>query len=67
MAWLSNFQSKYDKALENYEKTLEIQLKALPSNHPSLATTYNNIGSALKAKGEYDKALEIMKRHLKMH
>ncbi|CAF4577189.1 unnamed protein product, partial [Didymodactylos carnosus] len=41
---------EYDKALENYESTLEIQLKSLPSNHSSLATTYNNIGSALKAK-----------------
>ncbi|CAF1502842.1 unnamed protein product, partial [Didymodactylos carnosus] len=54
---------EYDKALQNYEKTPETKLKSSPFNHPSLATTYNNIGlvlheKVLHQKGEYDKALE---------
>ncbi|CAF1543817.1 unnamed protein product [Didymodactylos carnosus] len=35
-----------------------MQLKSLPSNRPSLATTYNNIGAVHAEKSEYDKALE---------
>ncbi|CAF1167451.1 unnamed protein product, partial [Didymodactylos carnosus] len=45
-------KGEYDKALENYERTLEIELKSLPSNHPSLATTYNNIGLVHAVKGD---------------
>ncbi|CAF4333357.1 unnamed protein product, partial [Rotaria sordida] len=33
----------YSKALEFYEKAHKIKEKALPPNHPSLATSYNNI------------------------
>ncbi|CAF4386216.1 unnamed protein product, partial [Rotaria sordida] len=33
----------YSKALEFYEKSLKIREKALPSNHPDLAQSYNNI------------------------
>ncbi|CAF5058489.1 unnamed protein product, partial [Rotaria sp. Silwood1] len=35
----------YSKALEFYDKSLKIGEKALPPNHPDLATSYNNIGS----------------------
>ncbi|CAF4775383.1 unnamed protein product, partial [Rotaria sp. Silwood2] len=37
----------HSKALEFYDKALEIEEKALPPNHPSLATCYNNIGAAV--------------------
>ena len=35
---------EYSKALSYYEKALEIEQKTLPSNHPYLAISYNNIG-----------------------
>lgn len=34
----------YLTALSYYQKILDIKEKILPSTHPSLATTYNNIG-----------------------
>ena len=54
----------YDKALEYYEKSLAIRLKTLDSEHPSVATSYNNIGLVWKLKGEYDKALEYYEKSL---
>ncbi|CAF1543832.1 unnamed protein product [Didymodactylos carnosus] len=59
-------KGEYDKALENYESTLEIQIKSLPCRHPSLANTYTNIGLALNKKGEYAKALENYERSLQI-
>ena len=38
-------KGEYDKALEHYQKALAIQLKQLGPEHPSVATSYNNIGA----------------------
>ena len=35
----------YEKALEHFQKSLAIVLKQLGPEHPSVATSYNNIGS----------------------
>ena len=46
--WVRVYDNMGDiKALAYYEKTLEIEQKTLPSNHPDLATSYNNIGLSL--------------------
>ena len=45
------------RALENYNKALEIQQKSLPSKHPDLATSYNKIGACIQT-WEYSRALE---------
>ena len=55
---------KYDKAIAYYEKALKIQLATLGENHPSTATSYNNIGLAWKSKGDYDKAIEYYEKAL---
>ena len=55
---------EYDKALEYYEKCLTIELKTLGVEHPSVASSYNNIGLTWKNKGEYDKALEYYEKCL---
>jgi len=55
-----------DKALEFYQKSLEIRLKSLPPNHPDLASSYLNIGSVYKSKGEYDKAIEFYQKSLEI-
>jgi tetratricopeptide (TPR) repeat protein len=38
-------QGAYKEAISFYEKSLEIMQNTLPPNHPSFATSYDNIGS----------------------
>jgi tetratricopeptide (TPR) repeat protein len=45
-------------ALEFYDKTSKIELNILPSNHPSIAMTFNNIGQLYFEMKDYSKALE---------
>jgi tetratricopeptide (TPR) repeat protein len=61
----------YPKALSSYEKALNIRKQSLPPNHPSLASSYDNIGNVYKNMGDYpnalssyEKALEIRKQSL---
>ena len=58
--------SKFDKALEFYEKALQIGLKNLGEEHPTVALSYNQIGSAWYIKGDYDKALEYHEKALQI-
>jgi len=53
-----NQLADYDLALEYYEKAKAIYEKVLGTEHPSTATTYNNMAAVYRAKGDYDKALE---------
>ena len=53
---------EYEKALASCERSLEIKKTALPPNHPSLATSYNNIGLVYHSMGEYEKALSYYER-----
>ena len=68
---LKQNQGDNKKAIEYYEKALEIRQKTLPPNHPSLATSYNNIGlvymnmeSTQKHFHFTTKALEIQQKTL---
>jgi tetratricopeptide (TPR) repeat protein len=49
-------------ALKYHLKALVIRKKVLDSQHPSTATSYNNIGETYRATGDHSKALEY---HLK--
>ena len=67
LSQLGNCEKKFgnfDKALEYYEKCLAIELKTLGGEHPYVATSYFNIGSAWDNKGQYEKALEYYKKSL---
>jgi tetratricopeptide (TPR) repeat protein len=57
-------KGEYDKALENFQKSLGILLKLLPKDHPDVAQSYNNIGAVHERKAEYDKALEYYQKAL---
>ncbi|CAF1356566.1 unnamed protein product [Adineta steineri] len=64
-------QGEYDEALKFYKKSLEIQQKYLPPNHPNLALCYkriglvhNNMRKYAKALSSYEKALEIQQNSL---
>ena len=52
-------KGEYDKAIEYYEKCLNIELKTLGEKHPSIATTYSNIGFAFENKGDYTNAIKF--------
>jgi tetratricopeptide (TPR) repeat protein len=52
----------YSKALEFFKKSLKIREKALPPNHPDLATSYNNIGMTYCNKNDYSKALTFLEK-----
>jgi tetratricopeptide (TPR) repeat protein len=55
---------QYDKALEFYQKCLDVELKTLGAEHSSVAISYFSIGSVWDNKGEYDKALEFYQKCL---
>ena len=57
---------EYDKALELATKAMELATEKYGENHPSTATSYNNIGTAWDSKGEYDKAIEYYDKALKI-
>ena len=47
-------------------KGLEIYLKVLGPDHPSTATSYNNIGAVYKNQGDYEKALAEYRKGLEI-
>jgi tetratricopeptide (TPR) repeat protein len=54
---MKDSQGEYKEAITFYLKSLEIYKKTLPSNHPDLAASYNNIGVLYYSMDEYSKAL----------
>jgi len=52
----------FSNALSYYQKALEIREKALPSNHPDIAYSYNNIGTVYLKMGDYLNALTFCDR-----
>ena len=59
-------KGNYDKAIDYYEKALQINMKALGENHIEVATNYNNLGSAWQSKGDYDKAIDYFEKALQI-
>ncbi|CAF2736515.1 unnamed protein product [Rotaria sp. Silwood2] len=59
-------QGDYEKAIRYYERTLEIEEKTLPPNHPDLAISYGNIGLVYLKMGEYSKALFFYEKTLEI-
>ena len=66
LGYVNNSRGEYSKALEYYEKSLEIRKKSLPANHPDVAASYNNIGMVYYSMGEYSKALEYYEKSLEI-
>ncbi|CAF0915691.1 unnamed protein product [Adineta steineri] len=71
LGYVQDHKGDYAKAIWYYEKALEIEQNTLPSNHPSLTISYNNIGSLYdkirkysKALSSHEKALEIYQKTL---
>ncbi|CAF3265952.1 unnamed protein product [Rotaria sp. Silwood2] len=66
LGMLKNRQGHHTEAASFYEKSLEIQRKTLPEDHPSLAPTYSNIGQVYNNMGDYSKALEFSEKSHKI-
>jgi len=66
LGYINTDQGELSKALEYYEKSLEVKRKTLPANHPSLANSYNNIGLVYYKMGEYSKAFEYYEKDLEI-
>ncbi|CAF1456869.1 unnamed protein product [Adineta steineri] len=66
LGFVHSSQGDYEKAISYHEKALEIRKKTLPSDHHSLATSYNNIGSVYDHMGEYSKALSYYEKDLEI-
>ena len=56
----------YDKAIECYEKALEIRLKKLGEEHTETVATYDNLGITYASKSEYDKAIKCLEKVLEI-
>ncbi|CAF3670262.1 unnamed protein product [Rotaria sp. Silwood1] len=59
-------QGNLDDALSHYQKSLDLELKYLPPNHPQLGPTYSNIGMIYEDKHELDRALEYYQKALEI-
>jgi tetratricopeptide (TPR) repeat protein len=55
---------KYDKALDSYQKCLDIELNTLGTEHRDVATSFNKLGSVWSDKGEFEKALDCYQKCL---
>ena len=53
---------EYDKAIENYQKALEISERSLAENDPNIARNYNDLALAYDKKKDFDKAIEFYQR-----
>lgn len=61
---LRQYMSEYDRALEHFQKALDIYVKTFGVEHPKVAASYNNIGMVYGHMGNYKKALEYFQKSL---
>ncbi|CAF1357787.1 unnamed protein product [Adineta steineri] len=61
---LKDNQGEFQEALSYSEKALAIQQQSLPSNHPDLGASYDNIGNVYRHIGDYPKALSSHEKAL---
>ena len=55
-------QGEYEEAIEFYEKSLEIEQKTLPPNHPDLATFLKYFGSVYDQYGRVFKSTFVFRK-----
>ena len=57
-------QGQYERALEYYQKPLDIRIRVFGSDHLDVAKSYNNIGNVYDSQGKYEEALEMHTKSL---
>ncbi|CAF1286997.1 unnamed protein product [Adineta steineri] len=66
LGYIKDKQGNYEQAVEYYKKALEIERRTLPANHPSLATSYSNIGGVYMNMEEYSTALSFYEKAVRI-
>ncbi|CAF1398030.1 unnamed protein product [Adineta ricciae] len=61
---IGEMKGDYDNSLEWLNKSLEIKLKIMKANDPSIAQSYNCIGIVYQQKGDHQKALDAFNKAL---
>ncbi len=64
LAYLLQYIAEYRKAQKLYEKALAISERVLGEEHPSTATSYNNLAYVYESQGEYGKAEGLYEKAL---
>ena len=67
LGWIRDNLGDYLEATRYYEMSWEICRRILPSNHPILATSLDNIGRVYFRLGDYEKALFSHQRALQIY
>jgi tetratricopeptide (TPR) repeat protein len=57
-------QGNYDRAVVVAKKSLQVAEQAVGANHPSVATSLNNLAVLYRAQGQYAQAEPLLKRAL---
>ena len=65
-AYYLNERADYVNSTKLYRRALEIREKVLGPDHPSVATTLNNLGGLYRAQGKYDEAEPLYRRALEI-
>jgi len=58
------FIANYEKAIENYKKSLAIRLDSFGEDHPDSCKAYESLGGGWMKTGEYNKAIEYFEKAL---
>ncbi len=64
---LINSSTRPDIALENYQKSLKLNVQLFKANHPSIAIAYTNIGILYKNKNEFTLALDNFEKAIQIY
>ena len=55
-------KAHFDKALVQYRRALDIQIRVFGQEHPDVADLYNNIGLVYHSQGKVKEALDQLHR-----
>ena len=64
LATVYSKQGDYPKALEYYQKALDIKVASVGEQHMSVGNTYKNMANVYRKQGDYPKALEYYQKAL---
>lgn len=64
--YMANKEVNFEKAMEFYNKSLEVRRKTLEINDPLIAQTLNSMGIACSRTGRYKKAISYYKKAIEV-
>ena len=64
LGWICEEKNDIELSLAHYQKSLDIEMSYLPSDHPQLAPTYANLAVLYEKQDQFDLAMEQYRRAL---